>query len=349
MRSKMPLYISITLVSAAAIFVVAFMYLRLNRTKIDEEEGARYYSRYYAMICDDYASSFWQYVYKGAAEAAEENDAYVELFGSNLNVDYSPEELMEMAISSKVDGIMVLGSGQEEMTGLIDKAVDSGIPVVTMYSDNAESKRCSFVGVSAYNIGCEYGKQIINARNDKIRLNAETVSANTIPTTVTVFFDDKNLLFDQSIILSGINDTLSREAEDIGFVIKALSIDNSNPFSVEENIRDSLMVEEVPDILVCLSELDTTCAYQAVIDYNMVGSVYILGYYDSEKILNAISRSVVFSSLAVDTIGLGRYCSEALDEYLEMGNTSQYFSADLTIIDRNNVAQSLRKEEEEHE
>ena len=130
MRSKMPLYISITLVSAAAIFVVAFMYFRLNRTKIDEEESARYYNRYYAMICDDYASSFWQNVYKGAAEAAEENDAYVELFGSNLNVDYSPEELMEMAISSKVDGIMILGSEQKDK--LIEKGIIEVMPLAYM-------------------------------------------------------------------------------------------------------------------------------------------------------------------------------------------------------------------------
>jgi ribose transport system substrate-binding protein len=36
---------------------------------------------------------------------------------------------------------------------------------------------------------------------------------------------------------------------------------------------------------------------------------------------------------------------EALDEYRNYGNTSQYFSADVTIIDRSNVASFMQKEE----
>ena len=273
------------------------------------------------------------------------SDACVELFGSNLNVDYSPEELMEMAISSRVDGIMVMGSGSAEMTALIDQAADQGIPVVTMYSDNAESKRCSFVGVSVYNMGREYGRQIISAWKEKQRVSAGTDAAEAGPAKVTVFFDDNDLMYDQSVMLSGINDTLSREAGDTAFSVRTLTIDDSNPFSVEESIRDALMEEDISDILVCLSELDTTCAYQAVIDYNMVGNVYILGCYDSEKILNAISRNVVFSSLVVDTSELGSYCVDALNEYLNTGNTSQYFSADVTLIDRSNVAQVLQEKE----
>ncbi|MBP5608905.1 MAG: substrate-binding domain-containing protein, partial [Lachnospiraceae bacterium] len=264
-----------------------------------------------------------------------------------LNESYSPEELMEMAVSSKVDGIMVLGSEEEEMTALIDRSADMGIPVVTMYSDSPGSKRCSFVGVSAFNIGREYGRQIISARNEKIRIaaGAEDAGADVSgPVSVTVFFDDNNRLYDQSVILSGINDALSREAEDAEFVIRTVAVDNGNPFSVEESMRDVFMDEEVPDIIVCLSELDTTCAYQAAIDHNMVGNVYILGYYDSEKILNALSRNVIYSTLAVDTSEMGRYCVEALNEYVDMGNTSQYFSTDVTIIDRSNVSTYLKSE-----
>ncbi len=344
--------LSIILLSVAAIFIVAFLYFRINISKAREDENVRLYKRYYVMICDDINSSFWQHVYQGAADAAESMDAYVELFGHGLNEDYSPEELMEMAISSKVDGIMVLGNEEDEMTALIDRSADLGIPVVTMYSDSPSSKRCSFVGVSAFNIGREYGRQIVNARNEKLRIGAGTEDADqdsAEPVAVTIFFDDNNRLYDQSVILSGINDALSREAADAEFLIRTVAVDNSNPFSVEESMRDVFMDEEVPDILVCLSELDTTCAYQAAIDHNMVGNVYILGYYDSEKILNALSRNVLYSTLAVDTSEMGRYCVEALNEYVEMGNTSQYFSTDVTIIDRGNVSSYLNSGGEAYE
>lgn len=326
-------------------FIVAFVYFRFITGTDTDEEPAKSYSRYYAMVTDDHKSSFWQYVWNGAQEVAEKNDAYVELFGSNLSYDYTAQELMEMAISAKVDGIMVYGGDQEELGALIDEAVKKGIPVVTMYSDITESGRCSYVGVSGYNIGLEYGRQILSAKSEMERLAGETQEAAKTSYNVAVLVEEKKSLYDQNVILSGIKDSLEREEAEEEFIIRTVAVDNSNPFSAEEAIRDIFMGEDIPDIMVCLSELDTTCAYQAVIDFNLVGSVYILGYYNSEKILNAISRSVVYSSLAVDTQELGRYSFEALNEYIATGNTSQYFTADVTIIDRNNVAEFLKKEE----
>lgn len=352
MRSK-PLYVSIaTVLLAAAVFGVAFMYFRFDSEKAGEEGDIRHYSRYYVMITDDHRSSFWQSVHQGAMETAPERDAYVELFGSNLAFDYTPEELMEMAIASGVDGIMVCGSDQEDMSALIEEAVADGIPVVTMFSDVPDSSRCSFVGVSGYSIGLEYGRQILNVRSEMQRLGGnepETLAGlkreSEDPLEIAVLFDDKGIFYDQNVILSGIKDSLNQEMLSDAYILKTVAVDNSNPFSVEESVRDVFMGEEIPDVLVCSSELDTACAYQAAIDFNLVGSVYILGYHNSEKILNAISRNVVFSSLAVDAEDLGRYGVEALDEYITTGNTSQYFTADLMIIDRNNVGEYLRKED----
>ena len=82
---------------------------------------------------------------------------------------------------------------------------------------------------------------------------------------------------------------------------------------------------------------------------SVVKAKKVLGYYDSEKILNALSRNVLYSTLAVDTSEMGRYCVEALNEYVEMGNTSQYFSTDVTIIDRGNVSSYLNSGGEAYE
>ncbi|MCR4989272.1 MAG: substrate-binding domain-containing protein [Lachnospiraceae bacterium] len=338
-----------TTIFAAAILIVAFLYIRFYLAGSSDEINERSYSRYYAMIAEDHKSSFWQSVYQGALEAAEKNDTYVELFGSNLLYDYSTAELMEMAVSAGVDGIMVYGNGSDEMTELINEASDKGIPVVTIYSDNSSSKRCSYVGISGYNIGREYGRQIISVSNEKRRVSYGSQDHPEEELKITMLVDSKMASYNQNLILSGIQDSMSQNPLSTGYSIKIVTVDNNNPFSVEESVRDVFMDNDVPDVLVCLNELDTTCAYQAVVDYNQVGNVYILGYYDSEKILNAISRNVVFSSLAVDTAQMGAFCVEALDEYKEFGYTSQYFAADLTLIDRNNVSEYLKKEEETDE
>ncbi len=42
---------------------------------------------------------------------------------------------------------------------------------------------------------------------------------------------------------------------------------------------------------------------------------------------------------------MGQYCVEALSDYHEFGTTSQYFTADVTLINGSNVADFLKKEE----
>ena len=48
-----------------------------------------------------------------------------------------------------------------------DEAAAEGIPVVTLYSDNTKSKRCSYVGIGSYNLGREYGRQVLQIEESR--------------------------------------------------------------------------------------------------------------------------------------------------------------------------------------
>ena len=152
----------------------------------------------------------------------------------------------------------------------------------------------------------------------------------------------------QNIIYSGIQDAIEQEKTgETKFSVSYITVDDTNTFSVEESIRDIFMEERLPDIIICLNELNTTCVYQAVVDYNQVGQISILGYYDSDTIINAIDRNVVNATISIDTEQMGGFCVEALTEYYLLGNTSQYFTADVTLIDKSNVAQYLEGGDED--
>ena len=153
----------------------------------------------------------------------------------------------------------------------------------------------------------------------------------------------------QNIIISGIQETINQDnVTDSEFAVSIVTVDNTNSFSVEESIRDIFLGEEIPDVIVCLNELSTVCTYQAVVDFNMVGEVSILGYYYSEAIVNAIERGGVYSTISIDTNQLGQYSVSALSDFYEFGNTSEYYLADVTLINQDNV-EMYRKEEDEDE
>lgn len=313
------------------LYAFLFHWRNMERQSMDEK-----YEKYYAMIVDDKDSFFWQSVYEGAKEQGGEHNVLVELLGDNLSKDYSKEELMQIAIASKVDGIILEANESKELTELIDEAAGKGISVVTIYSDNTHSKRCSFVGVGGYNLGQEYGRQVLKcAKIGEVTHVAVLVNTDSRDAT-------------QNIIYSGMQDTVEKEkAKGVKMDFSLITVDNTNAFSVEESIRDLFMSGELPDVIVCLDEANTACVYQELVDHNKVGEVAILGYYKSDTILQGIDRNVINATLAIETGQMGRYCVDALWEYGQSGNTSQYFTVDVELINKDNVAQYMVNAHEE--
>ena len=137
----------LTAVSILFTVLMAGYILWFYKGSFQEETAGETYDRYYMMITREGKSVFWQSVYQGAYERALQENVYVDWLGNDRFQDYSVEEQMEIAIAAGVDGIIVTASEEEEMTALIDRADMVGIPVVTLYGDNTQSARCSFVGV----------------------------------------------------------------------------------------------------------------------------------------------------------------------------------------------------------
>lgn len=294
--------------------------------KILNSEEYEEYENYYVMIVNDRSSQFWKSVYAGAQADGKESGAYVEFLGNNLAEDYTREELMEIAISAGVDGIIVEADEGEEITALINEAVRRGIPVITVLGDNTSGERQSFVGVGSYNLGREYGRQVIRLCERDTKRVFVLMSGNTNSTS-------------QNVLYSGIQETIEKEMPAEGkALLEMKAVDNESAFAAEESIRDIFMSgEQLPDIILCLDERSTACVYQAVVDYNKVGQIDIIGYYDDPSTLQAIERNVVYSTVSIDTAQMGKYCVEALNEYNELGNVSEYFSVDVTVINANNV------------
>lgn len=350
----------LTVICVVATVVMAVYVLWFYQNSYHEETEQTVYDRYYMMITEDNKSSIWRSIYQGACEQAMEENVYVDWLGDDLFQDYSVEEQMQIAIASGVDGIIVTANESEEMTELVNKAAEEEIPVVTLYGDNTQSARCSFVGIGSYNLGHEYGRLALQIIREKlmgqIALSTAEVPGDTLaveeiemgskerPVRVAVLVNAYEQGLNQNILCSGIQETIEQErSENLEIALTLLSVDDTNAFSVEESIRDIFMEQEIPDIIICLSELNTNCVYQAVVDYNKVGQVNILGYYDSDTIINAIDRDVIYATVSIDTEQMGRFCINALQEYHELGYTSQYFTADIRLIQKEDVGEYLEK------
>ncbi|MCM1174980.1 MAG: substrate-binding domain-containing protein [Blautia sp.] len=354
---KYTFYLGITVLLLVITMGMGVFAFRVYINYFTQETDPNRYEKYYMMIAEDNSSSFWQTVHKGAYEEGLKQNSYVDLLNDTFEGNYSREDMMRIAIASEVDGIIVAADESAVMTELINEASEK-IPVVTLYEDNTRSSRCTFVGIGSYDLGREYGRQVLEIVKERQLPRAQVQVAPLYgengerlmwtekmvrpPVKVMVLVNAHTQNSGQNILCSGIQETIENEKEEeLEVELSLVSIDDTNTFSVEESIRDIFMEADLPDIIVCLNELNTTCVYQAAVDYNKVGQVNILGYYDSDTILKAIDRNVIYATIAIDAEQMGRYCIDALTEYNAFGNTSQYFIADIELINKENVAEYM--------
>ncbi|MCI8586140.1 MAG: sugar ABC transporter substrate-binding protein [Lachnospiraceae bacterium] len=310
---------------------LAVFWYRFHELNGNVEGRNEIYDRHYVMITGREDGDFWDRVYESALAEGKRRGVYVERFGEDLAVEYDRNELLKLAMLASVDGIIVPGDEEEETVALLQEAVEQGIPVVNVLEDSMGSSRQCFVGNNSYNLGQDYGRQILEllAKQEK---EGDHVSSEN-PAKVMVLVDENRTDTSQNLVLLGIRETLENEGEGIPVTVEARPVDNSRSFSSEESIRDIFLNSEMlPDILVCLSAVHTRCAYQAAVDYNQVGTVQMLGYYDSEAILEAVSKNILYSTISLDTEQMGRLCVQALDEYVETGYTNNYMAVDTRLI-----------------
>ncbi len=286
---------------------------------------AKQYSRHYIMLPEETSATLWQDIYASAREAAAEADAYVELFDGWSTEEYTTADYIDIAIAAKADGIIVKPDGTQRVRDAINAASEAGIPVVTVLADDIESSRKSFVGINGYQMGTIYGRQVLAC-----------IGEDTRRITVLLGEHDSGKDFIFKELKSTVQSGLSKEQKE-RIEIEPVTIRSGSTFEAEEAIRDLFNAQERPDILVCMNETDSVCAYHAMVDYNQVGDIDIIGFYESETMLNAVRKGTVPMVITLDTQQVGRSSIEALEEYHSMGYASNYFSVDLAIITQENA------------
>ena len=294
-----------------------------NLGKVQEEEFTEY-PRLYAYIAEDPDSQLSNRIYKEIAEYAVENDCYVEMTGQNLSTSYSKADRMNIAITSKVDGIILEGDDSKETAELIDKATANGIPVVTVLSDCQTSSRKSYIGLNNFSLGSEYGEELaaIGEMNKKYPLNA----------LILLDRDDGN---SDDIIHAAIQQAVT------GRLIRLTSavVDTSTPFTSEESVMNILDgLDTIPDVIICLNDRTTESAIQCIVEKNLVGKTWILGYYDSETIRKAIEKGSVYATFTIDTKTLAKQSVNALNEFNDTGNVSEFYTIKSIKLTRTNLS-----------
>lgn len=122
------------------------------------------------LITQDLGTPFWNKVGEGAEAEAEKLGANLEIWGTYGEDREDFLKQLEIAIDSKVDGIIVQGMDQDDFDNLTKvKAAFYGIPIITVASDvpMSDSMRKTYVGSDALAAGRMIAERLVADMGEK--------------------------------------------------------------------------------------------------------------------------------------------------------------------------------------
>jgi ribose transport system substrate-binding protein len=284
-------YLRIVLIALCSALILGFVGYSYNLSQIQMKfadsgaGGGEPLKYHFVVIGQDMGDVFWQSLKEGAQKAGEEYSAAIEFNGPMIQDVEAELDYMEIAIASRVDGIIVYVTDPDRFTPLINKAVSLGIHVITIESDDKDSNRDAFVGPNSYTAGLSQGNLVVEAMNGSANV-AIIIGGNYAGNA-----DAKESL------LRGFHDSVSGHAN-VRLVTEKDS--STGYFGAETAIREILNQYPHVNTVVCTSSDDTLEVVHVLIDLNRDNDITVIGYSNSPQIRDYIRKNNIYGSVYED-------------------------------------------------
>jgi ribose transport system substrate-binding protein len=287
---------------------------------LQKEEIKPYISKpryHFYFIAQNSVDPFWNEVMRGAEKSAKERNVVVEFNVPRFNNPEEELKIMDIAVTSKVDGIITHVPNGMGFTALIDKAYDRGIPVVTLENDDSESKRYAFVGTNSFELGKEAARLLIEATGGKANI---AVISNS---------DLEQDSIEHNLKMNGFLSILKNYPD-----LKVIDIYTSRMgiLSAEEITQNIIESKDNVNAIFAFSSADTLGSAQLIVDRNKVGSIILVGYGNSEEIIRYIDKEIIYGTIASDPYKIGYESVNALVAVKDKNSVPDFIDTEVRTI-----------------
>ncbi|MGN7761088.1 sugar-binding protein [Paenibacillus sp. 22594] len=261
---------------------------------------------------------YWEMVEKGAKEAAEKYGINIEFTGPVRNNMEEQISLLEKAIAARVDAIIVQGLNDEKFTPVIDKAVERGIPVITIDTDAPESKRLAYVGTDNVAAGETLGRMVVQTTGGKGKIGVIIGS---------------ELAKNQLQRLNGLSHIVKNYS---GLEIVDVRSSNISHMEAIQQAADMLRLHPEIDVMVGTSSTDALGVLKASKSLKS-GSLTIIGFDNQEETLAAITRGEIKATVAQQPFLMGDTAVRLLHEHFQGTSLQREYYTEVKVLDKSNV------------
>jgi ribose transport system substrate-binding protein len=322
MRNSLLIIIIAILLIAAAFGVVFSTFNSFGTdTQSVSPPNNRDYRHHLALIVQASEESYWKQVYQGMGEQIQREKIGMEFYGPNLSDHQEIRRILEMAIMAQIDGILLAIPNAPDFQPLLGEAANRKIPIVALANIPETSKRLSYVGTSAFDLGYKTGQALQQAASG--------------PATVALLVNANFSKASNSQYLKGFQQAIGHHPRlRIGLIVES----QGESISAEEQTQT--IIKHHPEIqaIVCSNPNDTLGVAKLVVDLNQVSKITIIGAGLTTEIANYLRRQVIWGVWADDPTVLGAQGLSTLMRLIEDPESQETYQMPLYLIQAKNVA-----------
>ena len=291
--------------AASSIFVVALIATACGnpteRPGAPTGDTARADLRIVAVTHGVSADPFWSVVINGLDDAARDLGVRVEYQAPNTFDMVAMSEIIDAAVASRPDGLVVSVPDPDALGASIRAAVEVGIPVITINSGedaSASLGALAHVGQAEYDAGFRGGERLAAAGAQRVLCVNQEVGNAALDTRC-----------------QGLTDALAER----GVPVSVLAVELADPEDTRQRVAGALLADPTIDGILTLATTGAEPALAALHDLGRVGAVH-LGTFDlSTRVLEAIRDGEIDFAIDQQQYLQGYLSVVLLTLYIETG------------------------------
>ncbi len=306
-----------TALLSLAVFLIAAMFGCAKSADFDNKNNN------IAIITKGSDSNFWNDMKNGAMSAANEYNVNITFEGPENEEDYKTQnKMIENAISSNVGVIILSAIDFEKNAAATQKAIDSGIKVITVDSDVDVNGKELFIGTNNIEAGKKAAKQVVDLCKEQKSINIGIVNygANTE--------NGKERL-------KGFSDYIDKI--DNAKIVDTVNIE-SNKESATAGAEELLRNHEQINVLIGFNEWSTLGVAYAIKELNLNDKVFGIGFDSNVNCVNMLESGEIDTLIVQNPFSMG-YTSVSKASEILSGKKPQTntIETDTYVVTRKNM------------
>ncbi|MDQ0253277.1 ribose transport system substrate-binding protein [Evansella vedderi] len=323
MNRNFILYLTLMVSFIGALGFSFYFYMKANYYDYQISEATSTYSSlpnyHFVLISEEVDHEYWRLVEEGAKEAEAVYDVYVEYKGPRNSNPEEQVRLLDMAIAAKVDGIIVQALNDEMFTPLINKAVENGIPVITIDTDVPNSSRMTYIGTDNYQSGQIAGQALIEDTNGEAVVGIIANSFSSIH---------------QQLRIQGFKDAVENIE---GIQIVAIEESNNSRVRAAEKADKILGEHEEITAFFGTSALDGLGISTSMKALQRQDDIYILAFDSLKETLDLLEQGKVDAVVAQEPFQMGYQSVERMLAIITGQQVQNVYHTNTSIIRKSDL------------